>query len=238
MSSENIRILLIEDNPGDARLILETLKDVRNVEISVEWVDELKKGIDLISGNRFDVLLLDLGLPDSEGYDTFVRAKEAAPGTPIILVTGLDDEMLAVKAVQNGAQDYLVKGEVDEKLLIKAVRYAIERKKAQEELLFAQQFARNMIDSSIDMIVAIDNSGRISEFNSAAEDGFGYSADEVLGDELETLDADAMATTSMVETVLECGVCVKELESVRKSGETFTRLVSASILTLPRPGDP
>lgn len=95
---ESICVLLIEDNPGDARLVQEILKDVSDVEVSVEWVNELNKGIDLSIAQAFDVLLLDLNLPHSKGLETFMKAKAALPSTPILLTTGLDDEKLAVRA--------------------------------------------------------------------------------------------------------------------------------------------
>ncbi len=130
-----VKVLIIEDNPGDARLMGEMLAEVKGTEFDLEWLDRLSTGLERLAGGGIDVALLDLSLPDSQGLDTFVKAHEQAPGVPIIVLTGLDDEELAVKAVRQGAQDYLVKGQVDNNLLVRAVRYAIERKRTEQERL-------------------------------------------------------------------------------------------------------
>lgn len=128
-----IKILLIEDNPGDARLIKEYLTEVKNAKINLEIVDRLQKGLDYIENEYLDIILLDLKLPDSEGLKSFDSVINYAPGIPIIVLTGLNDENTAIKAVKMGAQDYLVKDKVESDLLIRSIRYAIERKRAEEE---------------------------------------------------------------------------------------------------------
>ena len=126
------RVLLIEDNPGDARLISEMLAEVRSAAFDLEWADDLSTGLERLATGGIDAVLLDLSLPDSQGLDTFVKTHIHAPQVPIIVLSGLDDEELAGKAVREGAQDYLVKGNVDTNLLVRALRYAIERKRAEE----------------------------------------------------------------------------------------------------------
>lgn len=129
-----IRVLLIEDNPGDARLIREVLSDTDNQNIELKWVDQLETGIELITKDAFDVVLLDLSLPDSHGMETIISFREQAPAIPIVVLTGLDDEKVAINAVQHGAQDYLIKGQVNSSVIMRSMRYAIERHRLQDEL--------------------------------------------------------------------------------------------------------
>ena len=139
MNAEPIEVLLVEDNPSDARLIREMLFEERGDSASVvrqtfalECVERLSAGLARLSSGDIDVVLLDLSLPDSHGLGTFSKMHAEVPQVPIILLTGLDDEELGVTAVREGAQDYLVKGQVDGNLLVRTIRYAIERKGAEE----------------------------------------------------------------------------------------------------------
>jgi signal transduction histidine kinase len=134
MDERHTKILLIEDNPGDARLLRETLADGKGMSFELECADRLSAGLERFSQGGIELLLLDLGLPDSQGLDTLTRAHAAAPEVPIVVLTALDDEAVAVQAVQRGAQDYLVKGQIESRLLTRAIRYAIERKRAEETL--------------------------------------------------------------------------------------------------------
>ena len=134
-ANAHTNVLLIEDNPDDALLIQETLADIGSAGFNVDWVVRLAEGIERLAEQRFDVVLLDIGLPDSQGLDTFATAHEASPAVPIILLTGLDDERVAVQAVQQGAQDYLVKSHVDGPLLVRSLRYAIERQRLIAEVV-------------------------------------------------------------------------------------------------------
>ncbi len=132
--SEVIRALLIEDNPGDARLIGEMLAEAKDVQFDLECVKQLAEGFEYLAAKGTDVILLDLSLPDSWGLDTFIKLQARAAEVPIIVLTGTKDETVAVKAVYEGAQDYLVKGQVNSSLLVRAARYAIERKRAEDQL--------------------------------------------------------------------------------------------------------
>ena len=98
MNGKQIKILLIEDNPGDARLIREMLEEVQHTPIDLDCVDRLSNGLKRQAEKEFEVILLDLSLPDSQGFDTFIRMHEGAANIPIIVLTGFDDEALAVKA--------------------------------------------------------------------------------------------------------------------------------------------
>lgn len=130
---EAFTALLVEDNAADARLFREVLRDVRRPAIELLHVARLEEALDCLKRGGIDVVLLDLSLPDAHGHETVVRATRAAPTMPIVVLTGLDDDELALEAVKAGAQDYLVKGQVDGPLLARAIRYAIERKRADED---------------------------------------------------------------------------------------------------------
>ena len=132
--SETMRLLLVEDNPADARLLREVLAEVPNLACEVSHAARLSEAVTLLRAAAVDVILLDLSLPDSQGLDT-VRAVHAEAGpTPIVVLTGLDDEATGVAAVRKGAQDFLVKGSTDPRLLARAIRYAIERGRSEAEL--------------------------------------------------------------------------------------------------------
>ena len=126
---------MVEDNPADARLVAEMLKEARGVRFHVDKADRLSVAIEAISNKPFDIVLLDLTLPDSMGLDTFTRIHSHSPHLPVIVFTGLHDEDMAIRAVREGAQDYLVKGEVDNALLARAIRYAVERRKLEDRLI-------------------------------------------------------------------------------------------------------
>ncbi len=133
---KRVKVLLIEDNPGDMRLIRELLGDFQqsnkdNPSFEIVWADNLHKGLELLASENIDTLLLDLSLPDSRGYETFLKVKNRASNIPITILTGLDDETVAVKTLQDGAQDYLIKGQVDSAMLGRAILYAIERRQIQ-----------------------------------------------------------------------------------------------------------
>jgi len=129
-----IRILLIEDNPADARLFQELLAEVPGLSSSVHVAASLSAARALAREYDYDVLLLDLGLPDSCGVDTVVHGLLVAPRLPVVVLSGADDEQQAVEALRLGAQDYLIKGEADARLIARSIRYAMERKRAEEEL--------------------------------------------------------------------------------------------------------
>ena len=134
MPPETYRILLVEDNPGDARLVREYLKDEAVFRADLAHAERLSDAQRMLGTDRFDIVLLDLSLPDSKGLGTIVGAKEHARGIPIVVLTGLDDEELAMRALHEGAQDYLVKGRMDGSSVSRAIRYAIERHRLREEL--------------------------------------------------------------------------------------------------------
>jgi len=147
-----VRILLVEDSPGDARLLRETLRDARSLPFRLVHAETLDQGVKAVTGEGCDVVLLDLSLPDAHGMETVERMLAAAPELPIIVLTGLADETTAVHAVQAGAQDYLVKGTVEGATLARAIRYAMERKRLEAErarLLRNEQEARTAAEAAV-----------------------------------------------------------------------------------------
>jgi signal transduction histidine kinase len=132
LADKPVSILLVEDNPGDRRLICEMLAEARSVPFDLKYAERLQEGLEHLGESRVDMVLLDLGLPDSQGLDTLSKIYAQVPEVPIVVLTGLDDERLGARAVNKGAQDYLIKGQVDKNLLVRTIRYAIERKQAEE----------------------------------------------------------------------------------------------------------
>ena len=122
-----INILLVEDNPADADLLEEILEEADETEWSLIHAERLKDALQLLHRREFDVVLLDLSLPDKQGLSTVVQTHEAAPNLPIVILTGLNDKGIALEALRQGAQDFLVKGKIDSYVLVRAIRYAIER---------------------------------------------------------------------------------------------------------------
>ena len=132
-------VLLIEDNPAHARLMREMVLEAGAGAFELEHVARLSAGLERLAQGGVDVVLLDLSLPDATGFETFLKVRSQAPDVPVVVMSGLDDEDLAVKAVGEGAQDYLVKGQAGSALLVRSMRYAIERHRLLDELERAQQ---------------------------------------------------------------------------------------------------
>jgi len=149
-----MRILLIEDNPGDQRLIKEILNESCE-QPEIHWSTDLADGLDAVKKEDYDLILLDLNLPDSMGLKTFEKIYNAAPTFPIVVLTGTDDEETGTKSLKLGAQDYLIKGRVDSYSLGKSVRFAVERKLAAEKLdKYKAKVARSELFASLGTISA------------------------------------------------------------------------------------
>jgi two-component system cell cycle response regulator len=144
MQNNRYKILLIEDNPADIRIIQELVAEVKSSNLDLVFADRLSDGLDRIKTDDIDAILLDLSLPDSQGLKTFSLLRARAQNIPILLLTGLPDEELAIQAVREGAQDYLVKDQVDGNLLVRAVKYAIERQRLVAQLENAKEEAHRL----------------------------------------------------------------------------------------------
>ena len=181
MNLEGIHALLVEDNPGDARLFQELVRETGAGHLQLEHVETLQAALNCLSSGHYDVVLLDLSLPDERGLPTLTRTHAHAPNVPIVILSGMDDEALAVKAVRAGAQDYLVKGRVDGDLLVRSIRYATERGRALEALERREEHYRSLIEHSLDLISILNTDGTIRYVSPSHEHVLGYRLDELVG---------------------------------------------------------
>ena len=166
-------LLLIEDNPGDANLMRAHLSEVPDKPFDLHHARSLAEGLQLLRQHPIALVLLDLGLPDSQGLSTFSKVSEEAPTVPIIVLTGRDDDELALQTVHLGAQDYLGKREVDSRLLARAIRYAIERKQVEDALAHERDLLYNIIDNVPDRIFVKDLNSRFLKTNHSLAQRFG-----------------------------------------------------------------
>jgi signal transduction histidine kinase/DNA-binding response OmpR family regulator len=154
----NIHLLLVEDNPADAKLIEIMLREADSRAYKLHNVTTFRDGMEYVAKNRVDVLLLDLSLPDSFGIETVKNANEIAPKVPIIVLTGRDDEDFALEVVKAGAQDYLIKGSIESSLLSRAIRYAMQRKEMEVVLKETNQRIEES-EERLDIIISTNTSG-------------------------------------------------------------------------------
>lgn len=171
-----MRVLVVEDNEDDLVLIREYLSRVQGEAIHVGHATDLGACIASLAMERHDCVLLDLGLPDSQGLSTLTRARQESPDLPFVVLTGNEDRELGLKAVRCGAQDYLAKGDLNPALLEKTIRYAIARQKSQgeREVLMEQVKAsmtrfRTLVEFSLDGIVIANQAGRVRFVNPSAK---------------------------------------------------------------------
>lgn len=168
LSPGTSRILLIEDNPGDVRLIKEMLAEATGTRLKLtHFATTLAAGLEIIDGGEVELVLLDMTLPDSSGIETFTRAHEHAPLVPYIVLSGLDDEELAERTVHEGAQDYLVKGRIDSQLLARSMRYAMERSHIERALAQERDLLHTLLDNIPDCIYFKDVQSRFIRSNRA-----------------------------------------------------------------------
>ncbi|HEY9616155.1 MAG TPA: response regulator [Microcoleaceae cyanobacterium] len=220
MEERFIHVLLIEDNPGDARLLQELLRDVNSVQFQLTQAHSLNQGSEVLDETPFDIVLLDLSLPDSQGLDTFVKLHQRSPAVPIVVITGLNDETLADRAMQEGAQDYLIKGQVTSDLLARSIRYAIERNRTEQRI--REQAA--LLDIATDAILVRTLDGKILFWNKGAERLYGWDAETAIGQQVSEL---LYRTThyqyaAAQQTLIEQGEWYGELEQITRSNETVT----------------
>jgi PAS domain S-box-containing protein len=232
-------VLLVEDSPGDARLLREMLHEggFRNAELThVTRMTEAEKHL---SNHPVDIVLLDLGLPDAQGLAVVRRAQAVASRVPLVVLTGLDDGSLATEALQEGAQDYLIKGQIDALGLQRALRYAFERKGTEVELrryVEREQLFIAVVESSNDAIVTKSLDGVVTGWNQAAERLFGFTAQEAIGQSIDIIVPGELRTE--VRDILERirkGERVQYLETVRmsKDGLRFDASLSISLIKSP-----
>jgi len=192
VSDRAIQVLLIEDSHADARLIQEELAEAGVNAFELERAETLAAGVGRLLEGGIDVALVDLSLPDSYGLDTFLSVWRESPAVPIVVLTGLDDEDVAIQAVQAGAQDYLVKGQADANLLTRAIRYAIERHRLLAqlqqrtlELQSSREGLRKVVEKSANGIVIVGKDGTVRSANLAAGTLLGRPCPGLVGQRFE-----------------------------------------------------
>jgi diguanylate cyclase (GGDEF)-like protein len=167
---EETKILLVEDNIEDARIVTHLLKDYPQANFTMKHVERINDAIDCLLDDDFDLLILDLFLPDASGFDTIRRISNVASHVPIIVLTGLEDNALAFEAVQFGVQDYFVKGQVNGSILSRSILHAIERKKTENQLQFLathdmltklpnRSLFQDRLNHSLDLLKRTNNHG-------------------------------------------------------------------------------
>jgi diguanylate cyclase (GGDEF)-like protein/PAS domain S-box-containing protein len=182
MSGKSIKILLlVEDNPGDARLLREMLNEQGSQHTELTHVQYMREAEKQLAEHMFDLILLDLGLPDANGLAAVRRAHAIAPRVPLVVLTGMDDEALASQALQEGAQDYLIKGQIEARGLLRSLRYAVERKAMEEALFVEKERAQVTLNCIGDAVACTDSLGKVTFLNLVAEKMTGWSLQEAAG---------------------------------------------------------
>lgn len=212
MNATPIRVLLLEDNPGDARLLQEALAEFAPGAFVVTWVERLALALARLATEPYDVILCDLSLPDSSGIATPRSIAESFPALPLVVLTGSHDPNIDRDVIQQGAQDYLVKGQSAAEVIVRTLRYAIERKSLESALIAAnaaleKRVAERTVDlertnralhssveryqavthTATDAIITADAQGVIKDWNAGATHLFGYAQAEVVGQPLTLL---------------------------------------------------
>jgi adenylate cyclase len=181
MPPNTIKVLLVEDNPGDLWLIHNYLAESTQESYALTNTQTLAECMAALEHKSFDVILTDLTLPDCAGLDTFKRIHEKAPGIATIILTGLDDSELALQGVRAGAQDYLFKNKIDGELLSRSIRYALERNRAEKALAESENRYRSLIETIHEGFYIVDGDEKILFVNKAYSDILGYTQQELIG---------------------------------------------------------
>jgi len=232
MISEPMKILLVEDNPGDVRLIREMFKEAKTAWSAPEDTPSLMTAVERLAKGGIDVVLLDLGLPDSQGISTFEKLHNQFPRTPIVVLTGLTDEELGLRAVRQGAQDYLVKGQVTSHWLGRAILYAVERLEGKEALLRSEERYRLLIEKNHAGVYRTTLDGHIMDCNEAFAKIFGYaSREEVLAGPMRDLYFDPPEREAIIARIgVEHTLSNIELHLKRKDGSPVWVLANKSLV--------
>ena len=200
MSNKSVQtILVVEDNPGDALLLRKMLDRDGSRNFALTYVERMSDAEKHLVENDFDIILLDLGLPDAQGLDALRRAHAAAPHVPLVVLTSLDDESLAAQALREGAQEHLIKGQIDTRGLLRALRYAVERKTLEEALFVEKERAQVTLNCIGDAVICTDISGNVTFLNIVAEKMTGWLWQEAEGrpvtEVFQIVDATSRETT-------------------------------------------
>lgn len=215
--TENIQllsVLIVEDNPGDLFLLEETLRLTRLPFDHIYKARSAAEAIRTLQGKEVSVVLLDLSLPDSSGFDSYSQVNEYASSIPIIVLTGLSDTELALETMASGAQDYLIKGEFDERLLSKSIQYSIERNRIRLSLVESNESYRNLFfNNPLPIFIWDIHTLAILEINDVATKEYGYIREELL--QMNMLD---LLTGNNPDKLWKFAQEFMEGEKIRRSG--------------------
>lgn len=221
------RVLLVEDDPGDAHLVRQALRSASDMQFEIVWATSLTEARQQMRDNSPDVLLLDLSLPDSNGLPTVTAGRQAAGSLPLIVLTGRDDTGFALQTLEMGAQDYLVKGRFDSDGLVRAIRYAISRARMEQRL----ELAARVFETTGEAIMVTDSQSRIIAVNPAFCRITGYSEDEVLTRNPRLLSSgrhDDAFHEAMWRSLRTSGEWAGEVWNRRKNGEVYPQWQTVS----------
>ena len=231
-SDKQLKILLIEDNPADAKMVQLLLHDSDLEQHTLDVQSTLSEGLKAMDDNDdFDVVLLDLSLPDSNGFDTLKKLVSAQPNINVIVLTGHSDKQLGLEAVKLGAQDFLVKGSYNSELFSKTIKFAIERKKIKENLEEAQLRYQNIFTNSKDAIYVCDLNGDLIDYNEATSILTGYDKENLLGLNIKKFFEDSDFWDSFLERIMQSKFVVEEeIDLVCKNGSLKNCIIYAGKL--------
>jgi two-component system, NtrC family, sensor kinase len=253
------RLLLVEDNSGDVRLLREMLSEKQLGRYELAHLGSMSEALDYLAANAVDVILLDLGLPDTQGPEAVRKMHAVAPRIPLIVLTGCDDEQLADLALQEGAQDFLLKGQIETQGLQRAIRYATQRKKAEVEMQRAQEAAEAgehakdellaklqaaheetelFLRSIPSILIGTDPHGRITRWNLTATNTFGVEGRSAEGRMIEDCGIRWLRPAMKAEIAnwLATEVSYRS-DSLAYEMEGKTRFVGLHVLRVPAKGD-
>jgi len=226
-NAEPIQLLLVEDNPGEAGLVEMLLAEASSsAAFEVVRAERLGDALELLQRSAFDAILLELSLPDSSGLETVSLMRAAAPQTPIVVLSGQDDEETALQALHMGAQDYLLKGQADNDAMARSIRYAIERARTEADLRQSEELFRLLVQGIRDYaLFMLDPDGRVESWNEAAGQIQGYEADEIIGEHFSIFYTEEDVQRGRPEEQLRVATADGRYEEeglrVRKDGSTF-----------------
>jgi PAS domain S-box-containing protein len=234
LTIQQIHALVVEDDPDDILLLKDALSEVSMGRIKLDCVDRLSRALIQLGGQNYDVMLLDLNLPDSRGLDTLNTAIRSFPRLPVVVLSGLADDAITVEAVRRGAQDYLVKGDVSGPLVMRVIRYAIERKQVEAVLRASETRYRTLVETSPNGIILADLEGKLLLCNQQAVKLHGYSTPESMqGMDVFKLIVPSdrrLAALNTQKTINEGRVINAEYTLLRRDGSNFPGEISTALV--------
>lgn len=225
--NNQLKILHIEDNPEDIKLIQGFLSSTKLFQFDITVAQTLAAGCDILKKQKIDVILLDLILPDSQGFETFNTINQLDLNIPIIVLSGIQDENIAISTVRAGAQDYFVKGSFNDLLLTRAIIYAIERKISEAKI---KEYV-SIVENADEVIYTITLDGEIKTWNKAAERVYDYKQTEIIGQNISNLFLPKSKNEmNRIIKIIKTGGHISQfaIEQVRKDGKIIKILMTVS----------